>query len=60
MELDILQSSCCLQDKMGRCIMTLTRVILEGEFTDSFPIDGTPSGNLTLHLKWTPQPIVRD
>ncbi|KAI5673331.1 hypothetical protein M9H77_13695 [Catharanthus roseus] len=48
------------KDKMGRCIMTLTRVILEGEFTDSFPIDGTPSGNLTLHLKWTPQPIVRD
>nr|GMD40958.1 synaptotagmin-5-like [Ipomoea batatas] len=29
------------KDKIGRCIMTLTRVILECEFTDSFPVDGT-------------------
>ncbi|KAI7979710.1 Synaptotagmin-4 [Camellia lanceoleosa] len=48
------------KDKMGRCIMTLTRVILEGEFTDTFPIDGTKSGILHLHLKWTPQPLPRD
>lgn len=48
------------KDKMGRCIMTLTRVILEGEFSDTFTIDGTKSGKLHLHLKWTPQPIFRD
>ncbi|KAL3497334.1 hypothetical protein ACH5RR_040066 [Cinchona calisaya] len=48
------------KDKMGRCIMTLTRVILEGEFSDVFPVDGTPSGKLNLHLKWAPQPIMRD
>ncbi|KAL0447312.1 UNVERIFIED_CONTAM: Synaptotagmin-4 [Sesamum latifolium] len=48
------------KDKMGRCIMTLTRAILEGEFKDSFPIDGTESGRLNLHIKWTPQTIFRD
>nr|GMD45778.1 synaptotagmin-5-like [Ipomoea batatas] len=48
------------KDKIGRCIMTLTRVILECEFTDSFPVDGTKSAKLNLHLKWTPQPILRD
>lgn len=48
------------QDKMGRSIMTLTRAILEGEFRESFPIDGTESGRLNLHLKWTPQTILRD
>lgn len=48
------------KDYMGRCIMTLTRVILEGEFKDSFPLDGTKSGRLNLHLKWNPQPIYRD
>uniref|UniRef100_A0A5B6ZBU4 Putative synaptotagmin-5-like n=1 Tax=Davidia involucrata TaxID=16924 RepID=A0A5B6ZBU4_DAVIN len=48
------------KDKMGKCIMTLTRVILEGEFTDTFPLDGTKSGKLHLHLKWNPQPIFRD
>ncbi|KAF5938371.1 hypothetical protein HYC85_022630 [Camellia sinensis] len=48
------------KDKMGECIMTLTRVILEGEFTDTFTIDGTKSGKLHLHLKWTAQPILRD
>lgn len=45
---------------MGRCIMTLTRVLLEGEVYDTFDIDGTKSGKLALHLKWAPQPIVRD
>ncbi|XP_057468438.1 synaptotagmin-4-like isoform X1 [Actinidia eriantha] len=48
------------KDRMGRSIMTLTRVILEGEFTDTFSVDGTKSGKLHLHLKWTPQPIFRD
>lgn len=48
------------KDKLGRCIMTLTRVILEGEVTDSFPLDGAESGRLKLYLKWTPQPIMRD
>ncbi|EEF46935.1 calcium lipid binding protein, putative [Ricinus communis] len=43
------------KDKIGRVIMTLTRVILEGEFQESFPIDGAKSGKLFLHLKWTPQ-----
>lgn len=40
--------------------MTLTRVIIEGEFSDSFPLEGAKSGVLNLHLKWTPQPIYRD
>ncbi|KAL7150920.1 hypothetical protein ABFS83_05G145900 [Erythranthe nasuta] len=48
------------KEKMGRCIMTLTRAILEQEFRDSFPIDGTESGRLNLRLKWTPQTIIRD
>ncbi|XP_052209625.1 synaptotagmin-4-like isoform X1 [Diospyros lotus] len=48
------------KDKMGRVIMTLTRVILEGEFTEAFNIHGTKSGILNLHLKWAAQPIFRD
>lgn len=48
------------KDYMGRCIMTLTRVILEGEYEDSFPLDGAKSGRLNLRLKWSPQPIYRD
>ncbi|XP_059658170.1 synaptotagmin-4-like isoform X2 [Cornus florida] len=48
------------KDMIGKCIMTLTRVLLEGEFTDTFDLDGTESGKLHLHLKWTPQPILRD
>ncbi|KAL5985684.1 hypothetical protein ACLOJK_027670 [Asimina triloba] len=47
-------------DYMGRCILTLTRVILEGEYSDSIPLDGAKSGKLNLHLKWTAQPIYRD
>ncbi|KAK3020361.1 hypothetical protein RJ639_047814, partial [Escallonia herrerae] len=38
------------KDKMGRCIMTLTRVIIEGEYTDTFPLDGAKSGKINLHL----------
>lgn len=48
------------KDYMGRCIFTLTRVILEGEYKDSFELDGAKSGKLNLHLKWMPQPIYRD
>uniref|UniRef100_A0A5B6ZC62 Putative synaptotagmin-5 n=1 Tax=Davidia involucrata TaxID=16924 RepID=A0A5B6ZC62_DAVIN len=48
------------KDYMGRCILTLTRVILEGEFKDSFQLDGAKSGKLNLHLKWAPRPIYRD
>lgn len=48
------------KDYMGRCILTLTRVIMEGEFKDSFPLDGAKSGKLNLCLKWMPQPIYRD
>ncbi|ONK78935.1 uncharacterized protein A4U43_C01F1160 [Asparagus officinalis] len=45
---------------IGRCIMTLTRVILEGEVKESFPLDGAKSGKLFVNLKWTAQPIFRD
>lgn len=48
------------QDKIGRCIITTTRVILEGEITDSFPLDEAKSGKLKLNLKWNPQTIFRD
>ncbi|GAB2275440.1 Synaptotagmin-4 [Dionaea muscipula] len=45
---------------IGRCIMTLTRLLMEEEFYDVFPLEGTKSGKISLHLKWTPQPIIRD
>lgn len=48
------------KDYMGRCILTLTRVIMEGEFKDCFQLDGAKSGKLNLNLKWSPQPIYRD
>ncbi|KAM6553323.1 hypothetical protein CsatB_014085 [Cannabis sativa] len=48
------------KDYMGRCILTLTRVLLEGEYSDSFQLDESKSGKLNLHLKWMPQPIMRD
>ncbi|CAL5438995.1 unnamed protein product [Camellia sinensis] len=48
------------EDYMGRCILTLTRVILEGEFKDSFQVEEAKSGKLNLYLKWSPQPIYRD
>ncbi|KAL8498765.1 hypothetical protein ACS0TY_021911 [Phlomoides rotata] len=48
------------KDKIGRCIMTLTKAILEGEYKDTFPIDGTEASKLNLQLKWTPQTIIRD
>ncbi|KAE8674413.1 Synaptotagmin-4 [Hibiscus syriacus] len=48
------------KEKIGRCIMTLTRVLLEGEVQDTFELDGAKSGRLLLHLKWTPQLVFRD
>ncbi|XP_062078166.1 synaptotagmin-5-like [Humulus lupulus] len=48
------------KDYMGRCILTLTRVLLEGEYSDSFQLDESKSGKLNMHLKWMPQPIMRD
>ncbi|KAL9275665.1 Synaptotagmin-5-like protein [Drosera capensis] len=45
------------KDYMGRCILTLTRVILEGEYKDTIPLDEAKSGKLTLSLKWTPQHV---
>ncbi|OMO90767.1 C2 calcium-dependent membrane targeting [Corchorus olitorius] len=48
------------KDKIGRCIMTLTRVLLEGEIQDGFQLDGAKSGKLFLHLKWSPQLVFRD
>ncbi|CAO2841142.1 unnamed protein product [Amaranthus hypochondriacus] len=48
------------KDYMGRCILTLTRVILEGEYRDSIPLDGAKTGTLNLNLKWSPQHVYRD
>ncbi|XP_059431941.1 synaptotagmin-5-like [Corylus avellana] len=48
------------KDYMGRCILTLTRVILEGEYKEQFQLDEAKAGKLNLHLKWMPQPIYRD
>ncbi|KAH0651677.1 hypothetical protein KY284_031589 [Solanum tuberosum] len=48
------------KDYMGRCILTLTRVLMEGEYKETFELDGAKSGKLNLHLKWAPQPIYRD
>ncbi|XP_010555014.1 PREDICTED: synaptotagmin-4 [Tarenaya hassleriana] len=48
------------KDKIGKVIMTLTRVMLEGEVQDCFTIDGAKSGKLCLHLSWTPQLKLRD
>ncbi|KAL9269481.1 Synaptotagmin-5-like protein [Drosera capensis] len=45
---------------IGQCIMTLTRLLVEGEFYDDFPLAGTKSGKISLHLKWAVQPIIRD
>ncbi|CAN8256670.1 unnamed protein product [Cochlearia groenlandica] len=48
------------KDKIGRVIMTLTRVMLEGEFQDWFELDGAKSGKLCINLKWTPRLKLRD
>nr|KAJ0196928.1 hypothetical protein LSAT_V11C700360470 [Lactuca sativa] len=48
------------KDYIGRCILTLTRVILEGEYKECFQLDGAKSGRLHLNLKWMAQPLYRD
>ncbi|XP_056858816.1 synaptotagmin-4 [Raphanus sativus] len=48
------------KDKIGRVIMTLTRVMLEGEFQEWYALDGAKSGKLCIHLKWTPRLKLRD
>ncbi|KAJ0752029.1 putative C2 domain, synaptotagmin-like mitochondrial-lipid-binding domain, C2 domain superfamily [Helianthus annuus] len=48
------------KEYIGRCILTLTKVILEGEYSDCFPLEGAKSGKLNLTLKWMSQPIYRD
>ncbi|KAK7283096.1 hypothetical protein RIF29_12375 [Crotalaria pallida] len=48
------------KEKIGRVILTLTKVILEGEYQETFPLEGAKSGRIDLHLKWTPQHKFRD
>ncbi|KAG5034207.1 hypothetical protein JHK87_009117 [Glycine soja] len=48
------------KEKIGRVILTLTKVILEGEYNETYPLDGAKSGNISLHLKSTPQHKFRD
>ncbi|XP_009111049.2 synaptotagmin-5 [Brassica rapa] len=48
------------KDYIGRCILTLTRVIMEEEYKDWFALDESKAGKLQLHLKWMPQSIYRD
>ncbi|XP_009790277.1 synaptotagmin-5-like isoform X1 [Nicotiana tabacum] len=48
------------KDFMGKCILTLTRVLMEGEYKDTFELSESKSGKLNLHLKWNPQPLYRD
>ncbi|TKW06921.1 hypothetical protein SEVIR_7G272700v4 [Setaria viridis] len=48
------------RDYMGRCILTLTKVLLEEDYEESFNLEGAKSGKLNLRLKWSPQPIMRD
>jgi hypothetical protein len=44
---------------MGRCILTLTKVLIEEDYSDSFPLQGANTGKLNLRLKWLPQSIFR-
>ncbi|KAL8130007.1 hypothetical protein V2J09_019162 [Rumex salicifolius] len=39
---------------IGRCSMTLTRVLLEGEFLDTFPLDKTDSGKAQVSYARSP------
>jgi hypothetical protein len=57
---DTIKTLRIFQDKIGRVIVTLTRAILEGEFQDTFHIDGAKSGKLQLNLKWVPQNKLRE
>lgn len=40
--------------------MTLTRVLMEGEYQECYPIDIAKSGRITLSLKWVAQHKHRD
>ncbi|KAG1327896.1 Synaptotagmin-5 [Cocos nucifera] len=48
------------KDFIGRCIITLTRVMIEGKLADTFFLEGSETGKLNLSLKWRPQPIYQD
>ncbi|XP_054792574.1 synaptotagmin-4-like isoform X1 [Prosopis cineraria] len=48
------------KEKIGRVILTFTRIILKGEFQDTFALNGSPSGKITLHFRWKPQHKKRD
>uniref|UniRef100_A0A0C9RZ17 TSA: Wollemia nobilis Ref_Wollemi_Transcript_1485_2536 transcribed RNA sequence n=1 Tax=Wollemia nobilis TaxID=56998 RepID=A0A0C9RZ17_9CONI len=48
------------KDFMGKCALTLTKVLHEGEYDADLPLDGVKSGRIFIHLKWTPQPISMD
>jgi len=48
------------QEKMGKVIMTLTKVILEGEYDETYILDDAKSGKINLHLRWTPQHKYRE
>ncbi|KAG8043670.1 hypothetical protein GUJ93_ZPchr0458g22445 [Zizania palustris] len=47
------------RDFMGRCILTLTKVLIEEDCKDSIILEGAKTGKLNLHLKWSPQLIFR-
>ncbi|GAU23131.1 hypothetical protein TSUD_305790 [Trifolium subterraneum] len=48
------------KEKMGKVIMTLTKVILEGEYEETFVLDDAKSGKINLHLKWAAQHKYRE
>ncbi|PNY00575.1 plant synaptotagmin, partial [Trifolium pratense] len=48
------------KEKMGKVIMTLTKVILEGEYDETFDLDDAKSGKINLHLRWAAQHKYRD
>ncbi|XP_060210079.1 synaptotagmin-5-like isoform X1 [Lycium barbarum] len=48
------------KDFMGKCILTLTRVLMEGEYKDTYELSESKSGKLNLHLKWNAQSLYRD
>eukprot|EP00252_Welwitschia_mirabilis_P012836 TRINITY_DN28377_c0_g1_i1.p1 TRINITY_DN28377_c0_g1~~TRINITY_DN28377_c0_g1_i1.p1 ORF type:complete len:570 (+),score=111.85 TRINITY_DN28377_c0_g1_i1:258-1967(+) len=48
------------KDFMGRCVLTLTKVLHEGEYDAKYTLDCAKSGRIFLHLKWAPQPFSLD
>ncbi|XP_002961839.2 synaptotagmin-5 [Selaginella moellendorffii] len=45
------------KDYMGRCALTLSRVVREEEYEEGYQLDGVKSGKIFLHMKWTSQPL---